>query len=322
MISDGIGRDKDGNVLYPYGTTRDTFWPPKPEIYTDARTEFTKAIERSWWYNFDKGEISASWIQSKECIIELRVFRKKKLDDFQYTLVKSIKDHLDKRGTECDDEELRIVLNNEYREMKESAYDEIVEYQYYTAGIPIGKAVIAFELPKGLYRLPDEIVTSRKLDHFPYNFGVRAVAEDWLGHPIYEKTNGNLLWISEFGIKKMTRDELRDHLKARGEDYKRGELEQKELVARLTESCRIERNRRKVHWFCQADDKCRLHHPFSITFDPNQDGHEMVKVGHSLINSWDKSKGRIPTKVSMVYAHLREKHWDLLINRGYGDKVV
>ena len=45
-IADGIGRNEDGSVAYPYGTTRDTFWPPIPEDHLDSRTLNLNAVER------------------------------------------------------------------------------------------------------------------------------------------------------------------------------------------------------------------------------------------------------------------------------------
>ena len=130
-----------------------------------------------------------------------------------------------------------------------------------------------------------------------------------------------MLFIRKKGIMNMERDELREHLKARGQDYERGKLKRPELQALLSASVEEERNRRKVHWFCCADEKCHRAAK-AITFDPNEHGHEMVAVGPGFINSWDKAGGRVPKEITLVYAHLREHHWSLLINRGYGKAVV
>ena len=66
------------------------------------------------------------------------------------------------------------IINDEYHTIKNDAEEEILEYQYYHAGIKTGHAVRDFafkSLPKlNLIPLPDHIGGSRKLDIFPYNF--------------------------------------------------------------------------------------------------------------------------------------------------------
>jgi hypothetical protein len=289
-IADGIGRDEDGNVIYPYGTSRDTFWPPQPESYVDVRKMYTQAVERSWWFNFEDGEIAASWTEAKGNEINLRVFRKWRLTPERFEYVKTIKAHLDKRGVECCEDELRCVLHEEHAYIKSEAEAEIIEYQHYLAGIPIGKKVYSYPRPRGLVVLPNEIVGVRHLDHFPYNFGCRAVARDWLGFPPRPTKStevGNYLHIKKVGVDTMERDELRDHLRARGQDYERGKLTRPKLQELLKQSMIRERDRRKVHWFCCADDKCRKK-GVCISYDPDAEGHEMIAVGPSLIISWDK----------------------------------
>ena len=284
-----------------------------------------QAVERSWWFNWEIGEISASWTEAKGNKINLRVFRKCLLTRERYAVVRAIKDHLDKRGTDVDENELRMVLHPEHEWMKREAEAEIIEYQHYHQGIPIGKKIRFYDLsPYNLFRLPVKHIGLRHLDEFPYNFGSRAVARDWLDFPprtIKGKEAGNYLYIKEKGVQNMDRDELREHLRARGQTYERGELKRPALQDLLQASINEERARRKVHWFCCADDKCRKAAK-AITFDPDADGHEMVDIGPSFIDSWDSSKGRKPVQVSVVYAHLREHHWSLLINRGYAKTVV
>ena len=319
-----MGRDKDGKVLYPYGTTRDTFWPPIPEDYVDSRTLLPNAVERAWWFNFEDGEITGSWVNREGMRIPHRAFRKWRLSPEQFELVKSIKEALDTRGVECCEDELRVVLREECEWIKREAESEIVEYQHYEAGIKVGQRVLFYPLPRGLQRLPTAIVGLRHLDSFPYNFGCRGVAPDWLGFPPAptKKTEmGNYVFIRRKGVANMDRDELRAHLEVRGEQYARGELTRPALQEKLRLSIQKECDRRKVHWFCCANDKCRRLAK-SITYDPNEFGHEMIPVGPFFIDAWDKAKGRAPREISVVYAHLREEHWQQLITFGYGTTVV
>ncbi len=322
-IADGLGRAEDGSVLYPYGTSRDTFWPPKPDPskYIDTRTLNLKAIERSFWYNYDTGYITVSFIQSPELNVHVRVFRKLKLQKERYDFIHLIKSALDKRGVEVDDEELRILINDEYGHIKSDAETEIIEYQHYNAGIKIGHAVrdlIKNDLPKkDLFPLWDSVVGPRKLDIFPYNFGCRSVIKNWLGMPVKENKDGNYIIIKEKGIENMSRDELRAHLKARGEPYEKGALSHEKLIEKLKIGFNKERDNRRIHWFCCANDKCR-ELSTCISYDPDENGDEIIKVGDTFISSWDQSQGRVPRFISKVYAHLREKHWDLMIKTGYG----
>ena len=64
-----------------------------------------------------------------------------KLQKERYDFIHLIKSALDKRGVEVDDEELRILINDEYGHIKSDAETEIIEYQHYNAGIKIGHAV-------------------------------------------------------------------------------------------------------------------------------------------------------------------------------------
>ena len=278
----------------------------------------------SFWYNYDTGVLTASFIQESSLKIDVRVFRKINMHPKMFEFIDCIKRACDKRGVEADDEELRVIINDEYHTIKNDAEEEILEYQYYHAGIKTGHAVRDFafkSLPKlNLIPLPDHIGGSRKLDIFPYNFGCRATDENWLGMPKREEKWGNYIWIKETGIEKMERDDLRAHLKARDEPYAKGELSQAELINRLQMSWQKEKDSRKVHWFCCCNDDCRNKN-FHITYDPDHHHNELIKIGDSLINSWDGATGRKPVFIDLVYAHLREKHWSLVINRGYGDDV-
>ncbi len=318
-----VRQNADGSVFYPYPTTRANYWPPLPgPEWVDARTEFTFAVERAWWFNWSTGKISVSFITPKGARNHLRVFREYQLDHDRFEYMESIKHTLDRRQVEVDENELRIVQNDEYRILKKSAYEELMEKQLYMAGVRVGDNIRDFKFPGDLIRCPECVVGDRQLDTFPYNFGARGCPPDFLGMPELEEGKfGNYLWIKKVGIKNMTRDDLRAHLNARGESYKKGEFTQSQLVDKLFLSWNNERSRRKIHWFCQANDDCR-DKGTCVSYDPDENGHEMVDIGPYLITSWDAAKGRKPLKISIVYAHLREKHWTSLIQRGYGETVV
>jgi hypothetical protein len=181
-IAGGMGRNADGSVFYPFGTKRDDFWPPFPDDYVDVRTMHPEAIERSWWFNFEKGELTASWTERPGNKINLRVFRKCLLTPERFQYVDDIKEGLDHRGVEVDEDDLRMVLHSEHEWLKREAAAEITEYQQYEQvvtlpyhgehchlppppppppplpplqGIAIGKRICFYDLrPYDLIRLP------------------------------------------------------------------------------------------------------------------------------------------------------------------------
>jgi len=140
-----MGRNADGSVFYPFGTKRDDFWPPFPDDYVDVRAMHPEAIERSWRFNFEKGELTASWTERPGNKINLRIFRKCLLTPERFQYVDDIKEGLDHRGVEVDDDDLRMVLHSEHEWIKREAATEISEYQHY-------EQVVTLPLPLPLPR--------------------------------------------------------------------------------------------------------------------------------------------------------------------------
>ena len=283
----------------------------------DARKLFENAVEREWWYNFDTGYVKVSFVQKPGLPVHIRVFKERRLTVPERRKLLDIRDALEKWGLDVDKEELRVLLNDHYRELKESAEAEIVDKQDFLAGIHVSQHVMAFEPPEGLMRLPKDIVGPRLLDHYPQYFGARCCGPNFIGIPVRIEEPGNMLHICDVGINKMGRPELKAHLEARGivfqaKDENGWNIHQSmdDLRGDLSKSVAKEKAQRTIHWFCQAGDKCR-NKDFCITYVP---GLDLKSVGY--IKSWDRAKGRKPPKVTLIYDHMREHHWETLIATG------
>jgi hypothetical protein len=197
------GEDKgEENELTPYPTC--SYWPefmnslPPPTIpFTDARAEYPLILERRFQYNFENGQIKATFETRPEARIKINVFRSGIVPEERVYWGKDLQYEANTRkgdDKEVADFDVRTLCNDAYREMKTSAYEEISEKMKYTAGEGIYRAQRAF-----LANLPDDVVSwdddvangslppllaaaspEQSMD-YPYNFGVRARRLD--SHP-------------------------------------------------------------------------------------------------------------------------------------------
>ena len=122
------------------------------DTIVDGRTLYTNVTERVFRYNYDTGQIKTSFVSREgwdEMPRRVEVFRDAYtcFDNIEMLNMLMYEANTDRR--DLDDEELRLVLNKEYTEMKSDAECEIMYRCRMTAGLHVWDAKKNYVYPPG-----------------------------------------------------------------------------------------------------------------------------------------------------------------------------
>jgi hypothetical protein len=93
----------------------------------DGRTRHTNCIERIHRYNYDNGNLKLSFVSAPGLLVRpVEVFRETYTTDENIEVLNNLMYEANVERRELDEEELRLVLNDDYTEMKASAEEELL----------------------------------------------------------------------------------------------------------------------------------------------------------------------------------------------------
>ena len=124
----------------------------------------------------DMGIIKTTFITPKHAAVRGQVFREIKLDPEKIEEIGHVKFNYDRFNKEVEDEDTRVLINDEYTVMISSAEQELSLLQPLTAGAGVYRREKTFEPPKGYIRV-DRMVQERVgdkvvVEEYPFNHGV------------------------------------------------------------------------------------------------------------------------------------------------------
>lgn len=120
-----------------------------PEGYLDARYQFPFAEERFFKMFFDKGVFKAIFNPPEMASIQSLAFRTHHVPPELKAKLIEVRDDANYRGVSVDDEQIRMLVNDEFRMVKKSAEEELLLNQTKTAGVPIFNQIQSFVVPIG-----------------------------------------------------------------------------------------------------------------------------------------------------------------------------